>query len=102
MRINCRGLSMIRTTGIDSLTNFQKNAKHFISRLEETREPLVLTVNGKAKLVIQDAEAYQALLDELERSRFIAAVRQGIQESEQGLGRPAEDVFAEMKAKYDL
>ena len=94
--------AMIRTTGIDSLTNFQKNAKHFATRLEETKEPLVLTVNGKAKLVIQDADAYQSMLDELERSRFIEAVRQGLRESEQGLGRPTEEVFAEMKSKYGL
>jgi PHD/YefM family antitoxin component YafN of YafNO toxin-antitoxin module len=93
---------MIKTTGIDSLTNFQKNAKTYVGRLETTKEPLVLTVNGKAKLVIQDAEAYQALLDELERTRFIEAVRQGLKESEQGLGRPAETVYAEMKAKYGL
>ena len=93
---------MIRTTGIDSLTNFQKNAKSFAIRLEETKEPLVLTVNGKAKLVVQDADAYQSIVDELERSRFIEAVRQGVRESEQGLGRPAAEVFAEMKTKYGL
>lgn len=93
---------MIRTTGIDSLTNFQKNAKSFASRLEETKEPLVLTVNGEAKLVVQDADAYQSILDELEHGRFIEAVRQGLRESEQGLGRPAEGVFAEMKTRYGL
>lgn len=91
---------MIKITGIDSLTNFQKNAKAFAGKLEESKEPLVLTVNGKAKLVIQDAEAYQAMVDELERSRFVEAVRQGLREVEQGLGRPAEEVIAEMKAKY--
>ncbi len=81
---------MIKATSIDSLTNFQKNAKSFTNRLEETKEALVLTVNGKAKLVVQDADAYQALVDEVERSRFIDAVRQGLAESELGLGRPAE------------
>ena len=91
---------MIKTSGIDSLTNFQKNAKAFVGELEASKEPLVLTVNGKAKLVVQDALAYQAMLDELERVRFIEAVRQGLKESEQGLGRPAEEVVAEMKAKY--
>ena len=68
---------MIKTTSIDSLTNFQKNAKTFTARLEETKEPLVLTINGKAKLVVQDADAYQALLDEVEQNRFLEAVRQG-------------------------
>ncbi|MBS1717828.1 MAG: type II toxin-antitoxin system Phd/YefM family antitoxin [Armatimonadetes bacterium] len=93
---------MIKATGIDSLTNFQKNAKAFIAGLEKTKEPMVLTVNGKAKLVVQDAEAYQAMLDELERNRFLDAVRQGLKESDQGLGRPANAVYEEMKAKYGL
>jgi predicted transcriptional regulator len=46
--------------------------------------------------------ASQALPDEVERARFLEAVRQGLRESEQGRGRPAETVFAEMKAKYGL
>lgn len=93
---------MLKTSSIDSLTNFQKNAKSFVGRLEQTQQPMVLTVNGKAKLVIQDADAYQGMLDELERARFVDAVRQGIHEADQGLGRPAEEVFAEMKGKHGL
>ena len=50
--------------------------------------------------MVQDADAYQAMLDELDRSRFIEAIRQGVRESEQGLGRPAEVAFAEIKARY--
>ena len=91
---------MIKTTSIDSLTNFQKNAKAFVGKLEESKEPIVLTVNGKAKLVIQDAEAYQKMVDDIEEARLIEGIRVGIRQSEQGLSRPAEEVFAEMKAKY--
>lgn len=93
---------MIRTDAIDSLTNFQKNAKAFVTKLEETNTPVILTVNGKAKVVIQNAEAYQVLLDELESARAVAAIREGIDESKAGLARPAEQVYAEMKSKYDL
>ena len=93
---------MIKATSIDSLTNFQKNAKSFMDRLEETKLPVVLTVNGKARLVVPDAEAYQALLDEVERGGFIEAVRQGLSESRDGLGMPVDEVFARMKAKYGL
>lgn len=93
---------MIKATEVDSLTNFQKNTKQFVGRLEQSKGPLVLTVNGKAKLVVQDAEAYQAMVDELERSRFIQAVKLGLKEAERGESRPAEEVFAEMQAKYGL
>ncbi len=92
----------IRTGSIDSLTNFQKNAKLFTGQLVESGQPLVLTVNGKARLVVQDAEAYQSILDELEKARFMAAVRQGLKESDEGLGRPAEAVYAEMKEWFGL
>lgn len=93
---------MIKTSSIDSLTNFQKNAKAFTVRLEESKQPMVLTVNGKAKLIVQDAEAYQKLLDQLEETHFLSAVRQGLNESDQDLGVPAEEAYAEMKKKYGL
>ncbi len=93
---------MIRTDAIDSLTAFQKDVKNYVNRLETSGEALVLTVNGKAKLVVQDAAAYQSLLDEVEKSRFAEAVRIGIKEANQGLGRPAATVFEDMKAKYGL
>ena len=90
----------IKATSVDSLTNFQKNTKEVVLNLEKTGEPMLLTVNGKAKLVVQDAEAYQQMLDELEHSRCIASLRKALQEYEEGKSRPAEEVFQEMKAKY--
>ena len=46
---------------IHSLTDFKKNTSEFINQLKQTGEPLVLTINGKAELVVQDAAAYQKL-----------------------------------------
>ena len=51
---------------IHSLTDFKRNTTEFVQRLKQTKHPLVLTVNGKAELVIQDAESYQKLLDAVE------------------------------------
>jgi prevent-host-death family protein len=48
---------------ITSLSNFQRNTRDFLQRLRETGRPLVLTVNGHAELVVQDAASYQRLLD---------------------------------------
>ena len=93
---------MIKATGIDSLTNFQKNAKAMTAELEASKEPMVLTVNGKAKLVVQDACAYQAMIDELEKQRLLEAIRKGMEEIDAGLGIPVDEAFARMKAKYGL
>jgi PHD/YefM family antitoxin component YafN of YafNO toxin-antitoxin module len=51
-----------------------------LDRLRKTGHPLVLTINGKAELVVQDAEAYQALLDRVEAiegQRGLADVKAG-------------------------
>ncbi|MDI9635069.1 type II toxin-antitoxin system Phd/YefM family antitoxin [Geitlerinema splendidum] len=44
------------------MTDFQRNAKSFLSELNGTRVPIILTVNGKAALVIQDPPTYQDML----------------------------------------
>jgi PHD/YefM family antitoxin component YafN of YafNO toxin-antitoxin module len=57
--------AMIRPEDITSLTDFAKNAKAHIKRLKRTGRPELLTVNGKAEVVIQNASAYQRLIEEL-------------------------------------
>jgi len=93
---------MIQPIGMTSLADFLTNAEQLVDRLKQSKDPLLLTVNGKAKLVVQDAEAYQAMVGELERSRFIQAVQMGLKEAQRGESRPADEVFAEMQAKYGL
>ena len=67
---------MLDTRNIYPLSDFQRNAKDFILQLKESQKPIVLTVNGKAALVIQDAEAYQALLDTVDIARSAAVIQQ--------------------------
>lgn len=51
---------------IDSLSNFKRHTVQFLRQMRETGEPVVLTINGKAELVVQDARSYQKLLDLVE------------------------------------
>ena len=53
----------------------------------------VLTVNGKAEIVVQDAKSYQRLLDLAERLETIEAVKEGLASVERGEGRPMDEVF---------
>ena len=90
---------MIDTRQIHSLTDFLRNHKTHLARLKETRTPEVLTVNGRAEVVVVDAESYQELLDRLHHLETIAAIQEGIASAERGELESAEQVFAEMKAK---
>ena len=93
---------MIQLGDIHSLTDFQRNARDFIERLKQTGRPEVLTINGKAELIIQDAESYQKFLDAIDRAEAIEGIRRGLEQMEAGLGRPAEEFFAELRQKYNI
>jgi hypothetical protein len=61
--------------------------------LKETGNPVVLTINGKAELVVQDAASYQRLFDLAERLETIQAVEDGLASVNRGKGRPMDEVF---------
>jgi PHD/YefM family antitoxin component YafN of YafNO toxin-antitoxin module len=93
---------MAKTLTIDvkdirSVTDFQRNAKTHITRLKKTKAPMVLTVNGSASVIVQDANTYQRLLDRVEemeeRERFIAAVNEGLRDIEEGRVYPAREAL---------
>lgn len=52
---------------IQPLSDFKRRTPEHVRRLGSSRRPVVLTVNGRPKLVVQDAQAYQDLLDQLRR-----------------------------------
>jgi PHD/YefM family antitoxin component YafN of YafNO toxin-antitoxin module len=90
---------MIRLDGIHSLSHFQRNAKSFVRRLKKTRQPAVLTVNGRAELVVQDAASYQDVLERLDRLETIEVVRARLK---RGKTRPAAEVFEDVRRKLKL
>jgi PHD/YefM family antitoxin component YafN of YafNO toxin-antitoxin module len=59
--------AVIRPEDIGSLTDFSRNTKAHLKRLKKTGRPELLTVNGKAEVVVQNASAYQRLIESLEK-----------------------------------
>ena len=70
--------------------------------MKKTKEPVVLTVNGKAAVVVQDAESYQKLLELKERSEVVEILRQRLASRSRKKGRSAEDFFNEFFAKNNI
>jgi len=93
---------VIHLDEIHPLSHFQRNAKAFVRRLKSSRRPAVLTVNGRAELVVQDAASYQSLMDRLDRAETIASIREGLESAERGKGRPAEEVLEELRRKHKI
>lgn len=57
---------MIPLQNIQSLTDFKRNASNYVEQVQSTHTPLILTVNGKAAVVVQDATSFQAQADRLQ------------------------------------
>ena len=55
------------TRDIQSLSVFKRDSAKFLRQMKKTGRPIVLTVNGKAAMVIQDADSYQKEIEELAR-----------------------------------
>ena len=76
------------TRDIDSLSNFKRETARFVERMKETGQPVVLTINGKAELVVQDAASYQRLMNLAERVESLESLRQSLEDADAGRTRP--------------
>ncbi|MEA2554141.1 MAG: hypothetical protein QOJ65_2317 [Fimbriimonadaceae bacterium] len=80
------------------MSDFVRNYKAFLQRIKQTGRPEVLTVNGRPEYVILDAESYQKIADELERARFVQAVREGIDQMKAGDGASPKEAFDKVRS----
>jgi len=90
------------TKDIQSLTTFRRRSGDFMKQLKTSKRPVVLTVKGKAAAIVQDAEAYQRLLDVAASADADEGIRQGLDDVAHGRTRPARDVFDEIRRKHDI
>ena len=87
---------------IHSLSTFKRDTAKLVRQMKKTKEPVVLTVNGKAELVVQDAASYQELLDAKERMEALEGIRRGLESMKGKRGKPAEAFFAEFFAEKGI
>ena len=69
---------------IHPLTDFKRNTVQFLDQLKQTGEPVILTINGKAEIVVQDAASYQKLLDIAEEAKVLEGIRLGLEDMKAG------------------
>src|SRR5438876_8954399 len=84
---------------IQSLSDFKRKTPDFIEQLSRTGEPVVLTINGRAKLIVQDAASYQRMLDLLDQAETVEAIRQGLDDARHGRTMSLDQFDRRMKAK---
>lgn len=84
------------------LTELLRNHRAVIERLRRTGRPELLTVHGKAAVVIQDAQAYERLLERAERMDTLIAVREGLEAIKGGEGLSLDEFERRLRARFPL
>lgn len=86
------------STQVKPISYLKSHAAEIIRDITETREPMLITQNGEARLVVMDVRSYEEHQETLALLKLLAL---GNREIDQGKFKPAADVFAEMD-KDDL
>ena len=87
---------------IKPLSSFKRDSVTLIGHLKRTGRPVVLTINGKAEGVVQDAKSYQRMLELVDRAEAVVGIRRGLASMKRGEGIPAEKAFDKLRNKYKI
>jgi prevent-host-death family protein len=87
---------------IHSLSDFKRKTTEFLDQMRDSGHPLVLTINGKAEIVVQDAASYQKLLDRVDEMEALEGIQRGLADVKAGRVTPLRKFEAEFRAKRSL
>ena len=88
-------------SNFDALGNFTDRPEELVARVQEGA-PLVLTVAGEARVVVQEADAYAKLLGRVERQETVEALREGLRAADEGRTRPLTEALADIKQRHGI
>jgi len=89
---------MFHSSDIHTVTEFSRKPAEYIKRLSESKRPEILTVNGKAAVVVQDAETYEKMAELAGYAESIQNIRQALSEQ----SRPLDEFTAEFEARQGI
>lgn len=89
---------MFQLEDIHPLTDFQRNAKSHLSRVNKTGRPEVLTVNGRAEAVLLGRKAYEKIQDAMEELAAIKSIQAGLDELAAGKTVSAKTVHERLRS----
>ena len=81
------------STHVKPISYLKSHTAEIVRDLTEKREPMLITQNGEAKLIVMDVKSYEEQEETLALLKILAL---GNREIEQGKFRDAEDVFTEL------
>jgi prevent-host-death family protein len=87
---------------IRSLSDFKRNSREFLEQMRETGNPVILTINGKAEVVVQDAASYQKLLVYIDEMEALEGIKRGLADVEARRVTPLEKFEKGFRKKHGI
>ena len=87
---------------IHSLSDFKRKTTEFVAQMRVSGHPVVLTINGKAELVVLNATTYQGLVNQIDELEALEGIKRGLADVDAGLVTPLEDFEREFRKKHGL
>ena len=87
------------TKDIHSLSDFKRNTSEFLEQRRGSGHPLVLTINGKAELVVLDAASYQKLLQRIDEMEALEGIKRWLADVDGGRVTPLRKFEEEFRTK---
>ena len=84
------------------MSDFKRNSREFLERMRETGNPVVLTINGKAEVVVQDAASYQKLLNYIDDMETLEGIKRGLADVEAGRVTPVEKFEKDFRKRHGI
>ena len=84
---------------IQSLSHFKRRTAEVMKQMKKSGNPVVLTVNGKAEIVVQDAAAYQRLLELTDKAEMMEFLREAKADADAGRTVPAREFLQSLGQK---
>jgi prevent-host-death family protein len=94
-----KGRQSMKLSGqIKPISYLKAHAAQIVRELGEHREPLIITQNGEAKVVMQDIESYEQTQETMALLKILAL---GTRQIEQGKVQPADDVIKGLRERQE-
>jgi prevent-host-death family protein len=90
------------TRDIRTLSEFKRETSRFLRQLRKTGEPIILTLNGKAEVVVVDARAYQKFQQTLEHWETVEGIHDGLEDMRAGRTLDLDEARKEARRKYGV
>ena len=81
---------------IKPISYLKAHAAAIVRTLKDKQEPLIITQNGEAKVVMQDIESYEQMQETIALLKILAL---GSRQIEAGQAQPASDVIAQLRER---